>query len=710
MKRGTRALLGALAALLVVAPAAHAAGQPLDAYRVDASGKKLEQLAQMGYDVVEGRQGNSLNVVATPREARQLEAKGFAPKLLRDGQGRTARQRAKVQGENGGYAVYRPYNRPALDENAEPTENLVQELKRLAAENPVTTKLEIIGRSVLGVPIYALKVTKNARSVPDGQRPAVLYSSTQHAREWLSTDTNRRMMRMFIDNYGETGTAQDIYGGDIEGVTSEELTELVDQNELWFVLVCNPDGYDYTFTDPDVRLWRKNLRDNDGNGEIDFRDGVDPNRNFATHWGYDNEGSSPDPTDLTYRGTGPQSEPETQALDGLMKRVNFEFNSNYHTAAALLLYPFGWQMDTHAADEPIFRALLGTDEEPAVEGFNPGHGSELYITNGDTNDHAYSQYGTASFTPELLPGEEDAEEGAGGFVFQDIPEDAEREFERQVQYGLDLARSAKDPANPVSHLGNDAAPFELESFAVSYGDPQVVQVNAKRELGPVTMHYKIGEGDEQTVSTQEWKGGERYGDEGDDWYHRVRGTVTGAQPGQNVKVWFDAGGKTSKAFTYSLASDDGADVLILAVENYTGGSPAYADNTGPNYLAAYTAALDALGVTYDVYDTDARGLRAPDPLGVLSHYKAVVWYTGDDYVTREPGQPGGTGAHKLAQDVQMAVRDYLNEGGKLLLTGSDVRRAVLRRVRLPAVRRPRADAQRVLRQRRPDGAPTPASR
>ena len=42
-----------------------------------------------------------------------------------------------------------------------------------------------------------------------------------------------------------------------------------------------------------------------------------------------------------------------------------------------------------------------------------------------------------------------------------------------------------------------------------------MQVNAKRELGPVTMHYRIGEGDEQTVSTQEWKGGERYGDEGD---------------------------------------------------------------------------------------------------------------------------------------------------------------------------------------------------
>ena len=63
------------------------------------------------------------------------------------------------------------------------------------------------------------------------------------------------------------------------------------RTELWFVISANPDGYQYTF---DVeRLWRKNLRDNNGDGQITVGDGVDPNRNFAEHWGYDNEGSSP---------------------------------------------------------------------------------------------------------------------------------------------------------------------------------------------------------------------------------------------------------------------------------------------------------------------------------------------------------------------------------------------------------------------------------
>ena len=51
-----------------------------------------------------------------------------------------------------------------------------------------------------------------------------------------------------------------------------------------------------------------------------------------------------DPGSETYRGTGPDSEPETQALDGLFARVGFEFFVNYHSAAELLLYGIGWQV------------------------------------------------------------------------------------------------------------------------------------------------------------------------------------------------------------------------------------------------------------------------------------------------------------------------------------------------------------------------------
>jgi hypothetical protein len=113
-----------------------------------------------------------------------------------------------------------------------------------------------------------------------------------------------------------------------------------------------------------------------------------------------------------------------------------------------------------------------------------------------------------------------------------------------------------------------------------------------------------------------------------------------------------------------------APVLILAAEDYTGHSPDYGNTAGPSYLRYYTEALTTAGIPFDVYDIDAHGRRAPDPLGVLSHYRAVIWYTGDDRRVIEPDMPpAGAGASKLSDDTYRAVRSYLNEGGKLLFTG-----------------------------------------
>ena len=82
---------------------------------------------------------------------------------------------------------------------------------------------------------------------------------------------------------------------------------------------------------------------------------------------------------------------------------------------------------------------------------------------------------------------------------------------------------------------------------------------------------------------------------------------------------------------------------------------------------------------------------------MLSHYDAVVWYTGDDIVTRTPGRAGGN-ADRLALDEMLEFRAYMNEGGKVLYTG-DVRRSAVhrptsatssttRRARSPAPRLP----------------------
>ena len=52
---------------------------------------------------------------------------------------------------------------------------------------------------------------------------------------------------------------------------------------------------------------------------------------------------------------------------------------------------------------------------------------------------------------------------------------------------------------------------------------------------------------------------------------------------------------------------------------------------------------------------------------MLSHYDAVVWYTGNDNITRATAAPGVAG--REAHETTMAVRDFLNEGGRVALSG-----------------------------------------
>ena len=664
----SRGLVGALAALLVLAVAAPAsAGVGLNAYKAKARGaKQIRELKRQGFDVTEGQRRGGIEIIATKRQIAKLRRAGVAAKLIRNKRGRTAQRVAAAQAA-GGWQVWRPYARTDVElsgASGNPTVNIKTQLERLAERHPGIAKLETIGHSIRGLPIYAMKVTKGARRTADGSRPAVLYSSLQHAREWLAGETGRRTLRMFLDNYGRDGTAIGTDGEPLAGVRAEELTKLVNTRELWFILVANPDGYDFTF-DPPNRLWRKNLHDNNGDGQITAIDGVDPNRNFPTRWNYDDEGSNTERSSETFRGESPASEPETQAFLSLMNRVHFTSNKNDHTFGRLLLWPPGWQVDTRFADEPIMTALAGDDDNPAIPGFDPDVGAELYTTNGDTNDHMYQADRVLSFTPEGSPGV-----GTGsGFIFQDVEADVQEEFEKHVQFALDLARSARDPSRPDSHLGNEAPNFVVDSFGVSYGDPQTVQVNARRDLGAISLHYRVNGGAVRTRPTSEWQGGLRYGDEGDYWYHRMRGQVTGTEVGDSVEVWFSSkkGNRKSGSFTYEVVSDSNADVLVLAVEDYSGNSafPPYPAGTGPHYLSYYTQALG--GTPHAVYNYDARGRRAPDPLGVLSHFDAVVWYTGNDNVTRRTATPGV--ADLEAHRTITAVRDFVNEGGRVALMG-----------------------------------------
>ncbi|NJP32600.1 M14 family metallopeptidase [Micromonospora thermarum] len=660
---GVFTLVGALALTTPAnaRPPSDPAGRDgLEVYVGTVNPDQLEKLRHAGVDLGHDHAGTDrsgqtrIETVLSKRQAARLAGQGVKLEVKKV-RGKDASQALREQAA-AGWSAFRSYSEPG---------GIRDEITATAARYPRLTKVETIGRSVQGKPILAVKVTKDAKKVRDGKRPAVLYASTQHAREWITPEMTRRLMHHVLDNYG----------------SDPEITRLVDTTELWFLPVANPDGYDHTFT-PGNRLWRKNLRDNDGDGRITTADGVDLNRNFSYKWGYDNEGSSPDPNSDTYRGPGPNSEPETKALDQLFRRVGFEFFVNYHSAAQLLLYGVGWQVSTPTPDDVIYEAMAGDDAHPAVPGYDPDISAELYTTNGDTDTHATVRYGTLGFTPEMSTCQAAAasdpddewrpEDCVSGFIFPDDEDLIAAEVAKNLPFALAVAKSTHDPDDPVSVVGRSTADFVVDAFDTSYGRNQQVASITRRALKNVRMHYTVNGSRPKTVSVREWQGGERYGDTHDDYYAELRGTVTGTRPGDRVEVWFSgskpgAGKVTSDRFTYRVHDDIGGDVLVLAMEDVTGLSPAQGVTTA-KYADEMAAALTAAGRTSDVYDFDAMGRTAPHPLGVLSHYETVLWETGDDVIPRAPGQVPGTAA-RSALETELAVRDYLNEGGKLLLSG-----------------------------------------
>ncbi len=642
------------------APVAGDSGDGIEVYVGQVNAEDLDALAEAGLDHEDVATGATsrgavmVEAVMTARQARKLRSAGIDLKVKTVG-GRTAAQ-ALAARTAAGYDVFRSYSEAG---------GIRDELSAAAAEHPDIAERVLVGRSLLGKPIYAVRVTKDAAAVADGARPAVLYNGAQHAREWITPEMVRRLMHHVLDGYG----------------SDAEITRLVDTREMWFLPVANPDGYDFTFTGEN-RLWRKNLRDNDGDSAITGMDGVDPNRNFPTRWGWDNEGSSPDPSDQTYRGPAPASEPETRALDSLVERVGFEFQVNYHSAAELLLYGTGWQVNTPSPDDIVYEALAGDDENPAVPGYDPDLSAELYTTNGETTEHVHEEHGTLAFTPEMSTCETASnvdpddewrpEDCISVFNFPDDEGLIQAEFEKNVPFALSMARSADDPDDPESVVGRDTPNFRIDPFTASFGKRQTVSVIAKRALRDMRMHYRVEDGPTVTVDAHEWEGGKRYGGGKDVYYAEYRATVAKANPSQHVTVWFSgavpgAGRVKSRSFTYRVRHDIGGDVLILAAEDTTGATPT-TDRTRADYVPNYAKALRAAGYSVDTYDVDRFDRRAPHHLGVLSHYKAVVWETGDDIIPRGADQPPGTAA-KLALDLELTVRDYLNEGGKVLLTG-----------------------------------------
>ena len=239
-----------------------------------------------------------------------------------------------------------------------------------AAYPSITTDKIDIGTTWEGRTIWAMKISDN----PDTQEPdepEVLFDALHHAREVITVEVLINTMTWLCSSYG----------------TDADATALVDNRQIWFVPIVNPDGFVYNeTTNPSGGgMWRQNRRDNPGSCE-----GVDLNRNYSYQWGLDS-GSSSNPCDETYRGPSAASEPETQAMMDFIVAHDFVTQNSYHSVVGVILMPWGYSSTVYTPEDATFRALGA--QMAADNGYPVGTAWEMinYTASGGAFDWCYGE-------------------------------------------------------------------------------------------------------------------------------------------------------------------------------------------------------------------------------------------------------------------------------------------------------------------------------
>ncbi len=236
---------------------------------------------------------------------------------------------------------------------------LEREIENIHQRAPEIVDVFSIGQSYLGRNLTCLRITNEENHQ---QKAKALVVAQHHGREQITVEMALRFILRLVNGYDEIS----------------KITKFVNTEEIFVIPTLNPDALDRVINEGDHWL-RKNLRpyDNDNDGELDedpvedvdgdgwisefdvyrkesgeyltylhsYYEGIDNdgdgavnedeiglvdlNRNYNASWG--SSGSSGWPSDQTYRGQHPFSEPETQAMRDFVLQHRFAMAYSLHS-------------------------------------------------------------------------------------------------------------------------------------------------------------------------------------------------------------------------------------------------------------------------------------------------------------------------------------------------------------------------------------------
>ena len=240
-------------------------------------------------------------------------------------------------------------------------------LTRAVVQHPHLISLKTIGETWEKRPIMLVTISLDVTYAD--LKPALLYTGSIHAREWIGNELAIKFIQYVIDNYRY----------------NPKLLSALTPSTLYIVPCLNPDGFEYSRTH--FSLWRKNRR---ANGDGTF--GVDLNRNFSIRFKKGNDTSL-----STYSGPEAFSEPETRAIKEFVdQHNNITIALDYHSQGNVFFpaHKFNHESEIEGTDLNILCANMN-QEIKKVTGrqygihrgkppFNLIHGSgrEYYYSKG----------------------------------------------------------------------------------------------------------------------------------------------------------------------------------------------------------------------------------------------------------------------------------------------------------------------------------------
>lgn len=271
-------------------------------------------------------------------------------------------------------------------------------LFQLEDQYPDIAKVHTIGYSQEDeVPIYAMQISQNVEG--SWQRPALLFVGQVHAEEIMGVE-------LTLSNLTEI----------LERRNQMPYSTWINQLDTWWVPTLNPEGHNVVTANLDTS-YRKNKRDLNGNGIFDFDprvgydiDGVDINRNFDFNFVHGDTLWQPGGTEVFdyYRGPGPNSESETQAIIRLSEEKKFIYSICWHSSRSgnfseKVYYSFNWKDVRPSPDHNFARSIAQGVASQIVK--ENGTGNYEFYPNasrtGCFHDYMYKQYGTFQLLIEM---------------------------------------------------------------------------------------------------------------------------------------------------------------------------------------------------------------------------------------------------------------------------------------------------------------------